>query len=359
MSSMPMSAIVEGGRKWSGSIGSRLACVAAFAVLAPGTPLIAQARFASWSGQASDNGSLIFGFAALSDYSLSIHCSAPSPQGLPLMQTGSHESHQAEPFELFIGFSDFLFDWQPPFWQTGALMMVGEFPFAMPDFELNELQGTAVRLPMSAPFVQALYTASSLALVTPEGMVHRFSVEGLVPALETALSACIERWVAMGHAIPAGLTRSPAATDQSGALQPAPDASKSPDASTGIAGLPSVIVAHVRQMCGGQARIEDAALRVVDDFDADGAPDYVIHYADVYCQPGDVQGFCGAANCSIDVFLSSLGYARAFEFLAIAVEPISDAKGRRGLQMHATAFMCSDGACDGVWLWNGETFSNE
>lgn len=340
-----------------GRMTGRIARIALAALAVPGV-LAAQAPSASWSARTEDNGSLIIGSAFLYDHALSLFCTAPSPRGLPLMQTGSHESHQSGPFGMFIGFSDFLFDWDGPFVQRGALLIVGDQPFELPEFELDELRGTAVTLPMSAPVVQALYTASSLALLTPRGEdIHRFSVQGLVPALETALAACTDRWVALGHAPPLDLARQSGAAQDLAVAQPPVGGSKTEFAPVRVADLPAVIPAHVRAICGGSARIDEAAVRIVDDFDLDNLPDFVLHYGDIDCQNGIPRGFCGAANCLIEVFLSSLGHAAGFEFLAIEVEPAHGAYGQLGLRMHATPSICADGACEWAWIWNGTTFS--
>jgi len=519
------------------------------------------------------------------------------------METGSHESHRTDPFEMLIEFADRLFVWDMPYVQTGVVMIVDGVEFTLPPFHLNELQGTAVYLPMTAPIVDALYSAQTLALRTPQGVVHDFPVAGLAPALDTALNACITRWAQLGHAVPAavasrrvpdapaggiplftlsgsaapstpaetvqmagiprfdlpvGAVRTPpgadphavplaaspvapmtvpeprtvgrwlllahddtayvqartmvegqgyfgfycnapspvgadpaavnayvpvvsapgsvlieasgdlvylpygfadragmqvshrgvtydlpvmrydeehggwsaevpfahplvaalrtagaegftvttsdgrrqdqpteglaelltdvvttcaSAWDLVGSAVPQANAAGSAPASAGkpgvaqtpeapfapaevvaattIAQLPPVIPEFVQEMCSGQARIDDSALRQAGDLDGDGAPDYIIHYTDVYCQPGDIRGFCGAANCSIDVFMSSRGYTRPFEFLAIDVIPAQAPDGRPGLQMFATNFMCADGACDGVWTWDGQTLRND
>lgn len=375
-----------------------------FLMLCVFAPAIAQTPSGPWRMRSDDSGSLIYGAAYLPDFRLDFSCTAPSPQGLPLMQTGSHESHRTDVFEMLIGFADSLFEWAMPYEQNGVVMLVDGRAFPLPPFDLNELQGTAVYLPMTAPVIQALYTAQSLALRTPQGVTHTFPVDGLVPSLDGALRTCINRWADMGHTIPVGLSRywpsvgegpiaaSPPASgiplfNLSGGAPAAPavgtplpgipvfnlpagavptppviipETPSAPPvavAATSIAQLPPVIPQHVRGICNGQARIEDDALRQAGDLDEDGLPDYLIHYTGVYCLPDNMRDFCGAANCTVDVFLSSRAYAPSFEFLAIDVVPASDALGRPGLQMFATHFMCAGGACDGLWHWDGQTFS--
>jgi hypothetical protein len=362
----------------------------------------AQSLAQVWQGSSEDSGSLIFSWASLpQDYRLGFGCTAPSPQGLGLMETGSHESHRTDPYEMLISFRDDLFVWDMPYVQTGVAMIVGGVSYPLPPIPLDELSGTAIYLPMSAPLVDALYTAQSLALRTPEGVVHDFPVAGLARALDTALNICNTRWAQLGYRasaavanrrVPAvapaapgiprfdlGGTSAPAAATQplagiprfnlpDGAVRTPPvilpevaqPAAPRPSvAASTIAQLPPVIPQQVRQMCGGQARIEDSALRQAGDLDGDGAPDYIIHYTDVYCQPDNIRGFCGAANCSVQVFVSSRAYSRPFEFLALDVAPATAADGRRGLQVYGTRPICASGVCDRVWTWDGQSFSND
>lgn len=371
-----------------------------FALIAAVVSVTGQGALAQmWQSHTSDNGSLVFGAASLSDHALSFACTAPSAQGLPLMQTGSHESHRSDPFEMYIGFLDSLFVWAPPYQQHNVVLRVGNTGFVLPGFDLNELQGTAVSLPMTHDLVQALYGATSLELVTPQGVVHRFPVAGLGAALQPAMRFCVDRWAEMGHRIPAALNRTPPVVEAPVSPQPntpsagiprfflpvgavptppglgalpqgvrpmplpgsaspvIPRFNTAPVAAHSIATLPPVIPQYVRDMCGGAARIEDSALRHARDFDGDGVPDYVIHYTGVYCQPDNRRGFCGAANCSIEVFLSSRNYARPFSFLGLDVNAGQAADGRWGLHLSGTPFICADGFCDGLWVWNGQTFA--
>lgn len=305
-----------------------------------------------WESRTDDNGSLIFGTASSPNYRLWFSCNAPSPQGRPLWETGSQEETLNEPFELLMAFSEDLFRGATGARQEGVVLYVGATPFVVPPFDLIGMNGPEVVLSLSEPMVQALYDAPSLRLVTAQGVVHAVTAAGLGTALSTAMQVCVARWADMGHPVPETLSRYRPAS----ATTPAPVPS---GPATSIATLPPVIVEHVNAMCGGSARLEEAALRLTDDLDGDGAPDYVIHFSDVFCQPDDTRGFCGAANCSIDVFMSSAGYADPFEFLGLDVSPVKAAGGRLGLALSATPFVCADGACDGVWLWNGRTFALE
>lgn len=310
-----------------------------------------------WEVLGGDTGTYVWGLTRQPGMTIEIGCTAPSPQGRPAIETYSHEMLTTDPFQVYLRVPDPLFVWSPPYWQRGARLIVDDIRHVLPDFQLNELQGTAAMVPMDSPVVLGLFDtrAPAIALVSPQDRTHAQSTNGLRDAMIAALRPCVERWQQMGHSLPAALAPilAPAATgiprfDLSGAA---------PSPVTRVADLPAPIAVHVNAQCNGTARIEESALSLPGDLDFDGRPDYAIHYGGVLCQPGDQRLFCGAANCSIEVFGSSRGYAPIFEFLGLDVRPEVAADGRLGLRLSATRFICADGHCDRPWVWNGRTFS--
>lgn len=375
------------------SVGVGGSLAAGLALFLMANPAAAQTPEPAWQVRTEDNGSLVMGSAYLPDHSLSFDCNAPSSQGLPLFQTGSHETHLTDPFHVMIAPRDDLFEWSPPYWQRGVVLNIDGSRHMLRDFQLNELSGSAVPVAMDAAIVRALDTASTLALITPEGLEHRFPVTGLSDALHTALGVCIDRWAEMGHAIPPGVNPVAPADAQAdvgaGPLpgipvfdlsgtrsaerprrEPLPGipvfdlsgnpgtVAAAPPART-VAALPQPIQQALGVLCDGQARIEDSVISTAADFDGDGALDYVINHSGVYCLPENRREYCGAANCSIDVFLSSRGLSHPAEFLAIDLLLETAPSGRPGLRISATPFMCGGGVCDAVLVWNGEEFAPE
>ena len=89
------------------------------------------------------------------------------------------------------------------------------------------------------------------------------------------------------------------------------------------------------------------------DLDGDGALDIVLDWGGVLC-PGETRsGFCGAANCQVDLFLSSRGYAMSHSVLAVGADIVTHRSGRLGLRMGGTVSVCSQIDCSVPWLWNG------
>ncbi|MBF9035099.1 hypothetical protein HKCCE2091_12705 [Rhodobacterales bacterium HKCCE2091] len=122
---------------------------------------------------------------------------------------------------------------------------------------------------------------------------------------------------------------------------------------------PAAAAAHVADMCGGGFETDPAGVQVLD-IDGDGQRDYVLNYSYVDCQ-GTLTGraFCGAANCSLQVFLSSRGHAAPEEFLGVALDAVTDAQGRVGLLLSGTASVCGDGACDSPYYWTGTDLARQ
>ncbi len=99
-------------------------------------------------------------------------------------------------------------------------------------------------------------------------------------------------------------------------------------------------------------RIAPDALQA-GDLDDDAIPDILLDWGGVLC-PGETRsGFCGAANCTVDLFLSSRGYGLAHSVLAVGVDIAAHHSGRLGLRMGGTASVCSTIDCNVLWLWNG------
>ena len=311
----------------------------------------------SWDARTSANASLLFGYAVAPGESLGVGCTAPAPENAPLIDTGSHESHRTGAFEVYISFADNLFQWEPPYSIADATMHVGDTAYGLPPIELNELQGTAIYLPMEDPLILSLSTASSLIFDPGQGTAYAYPVEGIGQALHIALGHCVGRWSALGVAVPAQLERFRTESASAGGSGASTRYSPAP-AFPVPAIAPPAAEAHISGLCDGPYDITDISRVQAADIDGDGAADYLLNWDVVFCQ-GGLQGraFCGAANCSIDVFLSSRGYADPVQMLGIAADFVQDGAGRVGVLLDGTPFVCADGFCDTPWYWDGTTLA--
>lgn len=259
------------------------------------SPLAAQ----TWTANTFANESLLFAGVYAPEYSLGFGCTAPAPENRPLIETGSHESHRTDAFETTVNFSDLLFEWSAPYEISGIVITVDETSYQLPPLGLNELQGSAIYLPMTDPFILSLLAAQSLVLDTGQGTAYAYPVDGLADGLREVFGYCNARWVALGHSLPASL----AALGAGGGV-PAPE---SPATFT-PAQVPAFVDRMMTDMCNGGYSIDLATSLGVADFDADGRPDYILSGYGTACDQG-VSPLCGASQCSVGVHLSSRDYA--------------------------------------------------
>lgn len=311
------------------------------------TPSYAQ----SWSANTFDSGSLLFAGAGVTGGTLGFGCTAPSPQGLSLIETGSHESHRTDPFEITVGFSDSLFEWNDPYVIEGIVLYVDDIGYGLPPLDLNELQGSAVYLPMTDQMVLALFDAQRLVLNTGQGVAYEYPVDGLTQALDTSFIYCVDRWAELGHTIPTSLNR----FWREGVEEVPHVTTTTPVPTPGQ--IPQFIYDAAIGACSSAGYNLDAERLRIADLDGDGIDDYLLNHSGVRCVQG-LNGNCGAANCSIDAFLSTQGFALRDAFLGMSADLVPMPDGRTGVQISGTYSLCGEtGLCLGPQVWNGSEFA--
>lgn len=309
----------------------------------------APASAQDWQAQTSDSGSLLFGNANHGSGLLSFGCTAPSPQGLSLVETESHESHRSEPFHLHIAFDESLFDWSGGQQQRNVTITVGQNGYRLPPFIQDELLGTAVHLPMADPLVAALTGAGQFTLDNGAGTAYQFGTDGLTDALAQGMGYCVDRWAAMGRQTPPSLRP----------WRSGPTYSARVEGSPNVYDIPPGVGLHIVRLCNGGYTLGENAYQF-GNLDGDGLPDYVLNWRDVTCDSTTgLNPHCGAANCSLDVFLSTQNYAQTESFLgtSIGLQPLGN--GRSGLRIGGTYSVCGEGGslCSAPLIWDGQRFS--
>lgn len=338
--------------------------IAAFAT----TPLHAQ----TWEGNTFDTGALIHGGAIAPGGSFSLSCTAPSPQGRPLIETGDHESLRTDtPYDLAVSFSIDLID---PFVDDSPLpapqMFIDGQAYPLPPMEYSDFYGAWTGITtLDTPGILELFQVNELIVDPGRGTAFSYPVIGLSAALDTALAPCLERWFDLGHPLPprvqayvtTGLvpgqpapTPVPLEQTPSRALpagfSPAPQF-EIPDVA------PQLAFDHIFAQCNGPFEIAPEAIQSAD-LDGDGVADFIVNYAGVDCGNGiRGGGFCGAANCSIEVFVSTRNHDDPFLLLGLGVFPVLDAQGRAGMLLEGTASTCAGGLCETPFIWTGSGFA--
>ncbi|WP_102107929.1 hypothetical protein [Oceaniglobus roseus] len=304
--------------------------------------LTAAGRLAAqgWQAELSDDGGYAIGTALYSGLPLVFDCAARSVQNpLPADRMWPDYTH-APPWQVLIGAGDALVR------ASGAeradiLLLVDQTGYRLPPLRWNGMdEAWQVALSMGDPMLAALRSASRLVMQVGTEAAWEIPVAGLGAALDAAQAYCGAAWVAAGEAPPPGIAAPPAA----------PPALPSPQG--GAFALPSQIQAHADAKCEGRATISPDALQA-GDLDGDGAPDVVMDWGGVQCAGRTSRLFCGAANCSLDVFASSRGYGDPIHMLGTALTFVALPSGGLGLKLDGTYSICGETDCDAPFVWSG------
>jgi hypothetical protein len=303
------------------------------------TVLPAMAMGQTWEIFTSDTGGLIYGGISAPEYTLVFSCNSPSPQRRPLMETEDHETILNAPFAMHVRLGAALVP--PPGGEAvlpAVTLTLDGTGYRLPPMRWDELYGQwMVELVMADPVFGALSGASDLVLDSGTGSAWRYPVDGLAEGLSTAMSACATGWVQAGLALP----------PQLGGAAPAAQA-----ATTGL--MTAEIDAFLRRGCNASYRIDERAI-ALHDLDRDGLPDRIVDWAGVTCSGDIARPYCGAANCSIEVFLSSRP-GDPQSFIGVGYTVTQAANGAPGLRFGGTAGACARGECDRIFWWDGSRF---
>lgn len=298
----------------------------------------AAASAQSWSVWSDDNGGYAVASVGLQVPVMNMTCHARSVQNLPLIQTGWHESTIAPPYHFIFGFSQNLIDTRV-LERRDLILFVDQTGYQLPLTQWNEMEGDwEFTLPMSDPIFAAMNNASRMVLQVGAQAAWEFPVAGLATSLEQARQFCASTWVQTGFPPPPWF----------GPI----DGVRTPK--TGVFQLPQQVQIYANNQCEGFATIAPGAVQA-GDLDGDGAPDVVLNWREVTCAGQSFNGFCGAANCSIDVFMSTRGYARPLQMLGLSAGLGPHRSGRLALAITGTYGLCGNTGCDAPWVWNGST----
>ncbi len=336
-----------------------MAAIRTAAIWSLGLACAAAPSLADWQQQSFDNGMWFEAWAYTPDRSVRLNCGGLSPTGLPPPATD--EAYLTAPYTLHLGIGTALAgppasydDFSP---LPGAMVVAGSNGYVLPGPEFDQLNSDAWIQPLGFgdPLVAALLDGADgrLELRMAGRAPLALDPAGLAPALATALAFCDARWAALGNPVP------PQAAATIATLRAMPSTQQAPAQPPAQAASPLRAVAdrHIFAGCRGVATADPDYL-IETEIDGDGVPDVILDWGGITCPGAAPRPSCGAAYCSIDVFLSTRpGQTPSEGFLGIGVRVEPGLPGRADLVTHVTAGSCPQttrpATCEQVWRWTG------
>lgn len=284
-----------------------------------------------WVPARSDDGHFIY-HTARAGAGVAFACYAPSQQGKSAWDVGAHEVEATPQGMIRLEFDLRLIPatGQGTDRRGDVTLWVDQVGYRLPEMQYSDFDGYwGVPLHWDDALFAALRGAGAIVLAPGNDPAWQLPVTGIAQALEAVRTGCAADW---------------------SAGQPARSATVS---------VPPQIPAHVTRGCGGAAPVPIDALQA-GDLDRDGAPDFVLNWGAITCPGAVSRPFCGAANCSHDVFLSSRGYANPTAILGTGVDVVAYPDGRLALQRVGTFSLCGATGefCAAPLVWDGASFSD-
>ncbi|MEM7632893.1 MAG: hypothetical protein AAF227_12925 [Pseudomonadota bacterium] len=299
--------------------------IAVFLVLWAG---IAQAQV--WQPRTMDGGHYVV-HTARAGVSVDLVCLAPSLQRRPAMEV---EQHEIAPLargmtRLEIGTdrvavgNDII--------RNDVVLWADQTGYRLPTITFNELDWVwQVDIAASDPLWSALSQARSVVLAPGQEQAWQLPVAGLSDALSQLQSDCAAAW----HA-----------------------AEAAPAAPAGAVSVPQQVINRIGQGCGAPTPLPGTAVQA-GDLDRDGRPDFVVDWGGFRCNGPLARPFCGAANCSQMVFLSSRGYVDPLDYLGTSMTIVPHRSGVLAIQITGSFSLCGpqNEKCAAPRVWDGTSF---
>ncbi len=301
------------------------------------TPVAAQ----TWTNWLSDNGRLYYGSARYGSFpnQLDIFCGGRSPQNQPFQQGDPNEFPISPPGLLSLEIQTGLLpqtglNTSGPTVRSDVMIIVGDLGYKLPSLRFDELWGSWIQdLTPQDPLIKALATGQPGAIYTDAGQSIPMSA-GNAPQAITAMQEFCAPYL-------------------TGTAAPTP----APSGSTGDV-LKQAVDREILKGCEGPAK--GAAPLLSGDIDRDGQPDYVLDWAEFQCAGALPRPFCGAANCQVQVFLSSKG-GEPINYFGISAELKPAPAGGHEIWSYTTAGQCAKASipdqCANVLRWDGQALA--
>ncbi len=283
-----------------------------------------------WQAQTVDGGHFVFHIAR-AGVAVDFVCLAPSLQRRPAVDVEQHEIRPMAPGMTRLEIGTERVPVGNDVIRNDVVLWADQTGYRLPTITFNELDGVwQVDISATDPMWTGLVQASTVILAPGQAQAWQLPVAGLAGAVTQVQSDCAQAWSAAQAA-------------------PAP--------AQGIVTIPPEVGARVSQGCGAQTPLPGAAVQA-GDLDRDGTPDFVVNWGEIRCPGANARPFCGAANCSQMVFLSSRRFLDPVDFLGTSLTIVPHHSGALALRMTGSFSLCGAQGenCANPLVWDGASF---
>lgn len=284
-----------------------------------------------WRATSQDGGHFVV-HAADAKVGVRLLCLAPSLQRRPAIEVEQHEERPTARGMIRLEIGPERIALGNAFGRADVIMWVNQTGYRLPVLQWNELHGIwEVDLQDTDPIWSAMALATSVVLAPGQDQAWQLPVTNLNTVVDQVREGCAESWSAA-------------------------DAPSQP--ASGSVAIPAQLVSHVTRGCSAPAPIPPGAVQA-GDLDRDGRFDFVLDWGAITCPGAFARPFCGAANCSHDVFLSSQGFTDPRVLLGTAVTIVPHRTGGLGLSVQGSFSLCGwEGEkCAVPLVWDGSQFT--
>jgi hypothetical protein len=294
----------------------------------------------SWQFNPFDDGSYFSAHIAPNQPGFTLLCGERSPQGVSPSVTGNFEPDITPPDALRLYLSDQGIGPPGPGFETrdDVLFVIGTQGYRLRQLRWNELYANwQTDLPANDGVFRAIAAEPVVELRSKNGSLL-VPMDGFTSAYRQLRDHCVTMFAAIGNPWtgPAGAPVEVAPTG--GAMQQAAENA-------------------IALGCNGGATRSPGTF-LTGDIDGDGIDDVVLDWRAVACLSGQAYPYCGASQCSADVFLSSTFSRRGqpYNFLALGVRLQQLDNGNMAVALGGSLSTCSrlgQSACEVFFYWNG------
>ncbi len=305
-------------------------------------PVLAQ----DWQFSQSDDG-VVFSAQIQSPggSAFSLMCAGRTPQAPAVLPVYYESTIRTKPDVLHLVLDDRLFNRSIVSDKRDNMLIVfANSAYRLPQIGWDDyISEWSTSIQATGAMFDAISASASFELHSDVGVL-KVSSAGFAAAYANLLNTCRSRFAAIGRpwqtlAAVAPVSAPPAQSGQS---------------------MLRAAEAFVWQGCEGSYTAEPDAF-LTGNIDGDGVPDVVIDWGSIHCSGAMARPFCGASQCSADVFLSQLFPVRQQpeQMLGQSVGLVALSNGNMGVGVSGSLSTCSQmpgNVCGFLYYWNGVDF---